>query len=369
MVLTNDKTMLKLHTGAVFLDPEDILNEHLDMVDNEILNLIDNEIKNENFEFTTPLYDMMKYHMGWLDKDLKDVNQYRGKRFRPTMCLLTYSAISGVYKKAIPGAIAVELIHNFSLIHDDIEDMDEERRHKPTVWKLWGIPQAINVGDGMHVLANLAVLKLREANVTDSKIIDVLEILNNVIIRLCEGQYLDMCFEDKMDITIDMYVEMIKRKTAALIGASTKIGATLATDDEEVVEHFRNFGEKIGVAFQIVDDIIGIWEKTEQTGKPKASDIRNKKKTLPILYAFKKASKSEREFLTRTYEREGKTLDDEEINTVLEILKRVRAKEYSKKIARQYEEDALSELSRTGIENESMDKLKALAKFLVRRNY
>ncbi len=353
------------------MDPESILNEHLDLIDNEVLDLIDNEIKNanKNLTFRMPIYDMMKYHMGWLDEDLKEVNQYRGKRFRPTFCLLTYSAICGVYGKVISGAAAIEIIHNFSLIHDDIEDMDEERRHKPTVWKLWGIPQAINVGDGMHVLANLAALKLKEVDVTDSKIVDILEILNNTIIKLCEGQYLDMSFENKIDITIDMYVEMIKRKTAALIGASTKIGATLATEDEEVVEHFKQFGEKIGVAFQIVDDIIGIWEKTEQTGKPKASDIKNKKKTLPILYAFKKASKSEREFLVKTYQKDKKTLDGEEINRVLGILKRVGAKEYSKKIAKQYEEEALSELSRTGIENESMDKLRVLAKFLVRRNY
>jgi geranylgeranyl diphosphate synthase type I len=338
---------------------EAVLSEHLNMIDREIKKNFENRI------FPRPLYDMMKYHLGWLDENLKEAHQYRGKRFRPTLCLLTYNALSGVYDKALPAAAAIELIHNFSLIHDDIEDMDEERRHKPTVWKLWGIAQAINVGDGMHVLANLAALRLKELNVTSSKIVEVLEILNRSIIDLCEGQYLDMCFEDKLDITTKMYLEMISRKTASLVEASTLIGATLATEDEKVVEHFRKFGRNIGTAFQIVDDIIGIWEK--KTGKPKASDIRNKKKTLPILYAFEKASKKERRLLVQTFKKEK--LSEDDISNVLGVLENVAAYEYSKNIAESYESRGLEELSSTGIENEAMKKLKMLAEFLVKRKY
>lgn len=338
---------------------EAVLSEYLDVIDSEIRKNFENRI------FPRPLYDMMKYHLGWLDENLKEAHQYRGKRFRPTLCLLTYNALSGVYDKALPAAAAIELIHNFSLIHDDIEDMDEERRHKPTVWKLWGIAQAINVGDGMHVLANLAALRLKELNVTSSKIVEVLEILNKTIIDLCEGQYLDMSYEGRVDITTKMYLEMISRKTASLVEASTLIGATLATEDEKTVEHFRKFGRNIGIAFQIVDDIIGIWEK--KTGKPKASDIRNKKKTLPILYAFEKASKRKRRLLVQTFKK--KKLYEEDISNVLEILENVSAYEYSKNIAESYENKALKELSSTGIENNAMKKLKLLAEFLVKRKY
>ncbi len=338
---------------------EAVLSEHLNMIDSEIKKNFKSRIS------PRPLYDMMKYHLGWLDENLKEAQQYRGKRFRPTLCLLTYNALSGVYDKVLPAAAAVELIHNFSLIHDDIEDMDEERRHKPTVWKLWGIAQAINVGDGMHVLANLAALRLKELNVTSSKIVEVLEILNRTIIDLCEGQYLDMSYEDKLDITTKMYLEMISRKTASLVEASTLIGATLATEDEKIVEHFRKFGRNIGIAFQIVDDIIGIWEK--KTGKPKASDIRNKKKTLPMLYAFEKASNKEKRLLVQTFKKEK--LCEEDISDVLEILENVSAHEYSKNIAESYETKGLKELSSTGIENEAMEKLKMLAEFLVKRKY
>jgi len=331
--------------------------------------MIDAEINRafNGHDFPKPLYDIMKYHLGWLDEELKHVDQYGGKRFRPTLCLLTYNAIGGVYDKALPAAAAIELIHNFSLIHDDIEDMDTERRHKPTVWKLWGVPHAINVGDGMHVMANLAALRLNELNVTHSKIVDVIGILNRTVMDLCEGQYLDMSFEGRTDVTTDMYLEMISRKTAALIEASTFIGAVLATNNEELAGHFRKFGRKIGIAFQIVDDIIGIWQRTEKTGKPTASDIRNKKKTLPILYAFEKASKKNRKLLTDTYKKD--VLSDEDVTNILNVLEDVDAREASQKIASKFEREALEELNRSRVQNEAMDKLKALANFLVNRTY
>lgn len=340
---------------------EDLLSEHLKMIDGEIKRVFENRV------FPEQLYDMMKYHLGWLDEDLEKVEQYRGKRFRPTLCILVYNALSGVYDKALPAAAAIELIHNFTLIHDDIEDMDEERRHKATVWKLWGVSQAINVGDGMHVLANLAALRLEELNVTSSKIVEVMRILNETIISVCEGQYLDMSFEDRLDITIDMYLGMIRRKTAALVEASTWIGAILATEDKEKINSFRNFGRNIGMAFQIIDDILGIWEKAEQTGKPKASDVRNRKKTLPILYALEKAPRKERKRLMDIYKKDK--LTEEDINAVLHILASIGAYDYSKKKAEEFERAALKELDKTKIENEAMENLRALTEFLIRRKY
>ena len=344
------------------MEGEEILLEHVDMVDSEIERCIGQR------RFPSQLYNMMKYHLGWVDEKFKETKRYRGKRFRPTLCLLSYKAISGVYDKALPAAAAIELIHNFSLIHDDIEDMDEQRRHRPTVWKLWGIPHAINVGDGMHVLANLCALRLREVNVTDAKIVDVLEILNKTVMELCEGQFLDMEYEKRIDITINMYLKMISKKTAALIEASTHIGAILATENRKIIEKFRLFGHNIGMAFQIIDDIIGIWGKEEKTGKPKASDIRNKKKTLPIIYAMEKTKKKDKKFLTNVYKR-SKKISEEDISRILEILEKYGAREFSINIAKEYEKKALENLNKTGLENSSIEKLKKITEFITSRKY
>jgi len=341
----------------VQMECEEILNGYVDLIDNEI------KLAFEEYAFPGKLYGMMQYHLGWLDEKLEKVERYRGKRFRPTMCLLTYKALSGVIEKALPAAAAIELVHNFSLIHDDIQDRDETRRHRPTVWKLWGEAQAINAGDGMHALANIAALRMRKRNVTDSSALDVLEILNSTIIKLCEGQFLDMSYEENLNVTPEMYLEMIYRKTGALIEASTGIGAMLGTVDVKKIEHFSNFGSRIGTAFQIRDDIIGIWE--EETGKPKASDIRNRKKTLPILYAFEKEGSGE---LKDMYSGRKK-LNEREVDRVLDLLEDVKAHQYAQKVAKKYEEEALSELKKTKVKNEAINCLNTIALFLVRRRY
>lgn len=339
---------------------EEILREHLEMIDGELRRVF------SEHKAPKQLYDMMKYHLGWLDENLRPAEQYGGKRLRPTMCLLTYNSLSGVYDKALPAAAAVELVHNFSLIHDDIQDMDEERRHKPTVWKLWGIPQAINVGDGMHVLSNLALLRLEELNITGRKIVELTGILNNTVMELCEGQYLDMSYEGELDIGIDAYLDMISKKTASLIEASVHMGAVLGTNNPKYIEHFRKFGRRIGLAFQIVDDIIGIWGAAEHTGKPTASDIRKKKKTLPVIYTLQEAKKAQKKRLVEIYKGDA---GQAEVDEVLDMMEEIGAYEFAKDMAAKFENEALNELDMTGIENEAMSKLKDLARFLVQRTY
>lgn len=338
-----------------------ILEGHAGIIDREIESLFESRSY-----FQGKLYDMMKYHLGWLGEDLKQVERYRGKRFRPTLCLLAYHSLSGVYDKALPAAASIELIHNFSLIHDDIEDWDETRRGKPTVWKHFGVEHAINVGDGMHVLANLAALRLEKVNVTHAKVVRVLKILNDTVMGLCEGQYMDMSFEAEMRVNLELYLQMIYKKTAALIESSLHIGAMLATDDPEKIEHFKNFGRNIGLAFQIVDDIIGIW--SEKTGKPKASDIKNKKKTLPVIYAMEKASPVEKEYIHRLYSKDG-PLESGEVEEVLDILGKVKAKHFCIKMAKDYESKALNELNSLGIESASVEKIMVVTNFLVTRSY
>lgn len=341
----------------------------MDRIDNALFEWIEKEMQSvlDGRKDPQPLYDMMRYHLGWLDDNLRTISQYRGKRFRPILCILAYYSLSGVYDKALPAAAAIELIHNFSLIHDDIEDRDEERRHRHTVWKLWGEAQAINAGDGMHVLANLAALRLKDKNVTDSTIVEVIQILNETVMFLCEGQYLDISFEDRTDVSTKEYLDMIYRKTAALIEASLGVGSLLATTDEAIIKRFRKFGRDMGMAFQIRDDIIGTWGDTENTGKPKGSDIFNKKKTLPVVYTFENSSGNEKRALLKIYGKEK--LSESDVEFIIDVMDKKGAYDYAQSTASEFEESAMKELKKLKLNDEAMDFFISLFDFLTRRDH
>ncbi len=318
----------------------------------------------ENRKSVGRLYDMMKYHLGWLDDGFTNCRAPRGKSLRSTMCLLACEAISKDYRKALPAAAAVELLHNFTLIHDDIEDGDEKRRHRDTLWKLWGVPQAINTGDAMDIVANLSLLQLNGA-IKPEVMVDIVRLFNETVIELCEGQYLDMDFQNRDDVGVDEYITMISGKTAALIEASTAIGAMVASDDAAIVGRFKTFGRKIGIAFQIRDDILGIWGNPDNTGKSAKNDIRNKKKTLPVLFAME--TSPDRNELKRIYAK--KSLTDDDISRVFDILTKAGSLEYSQKEAKRYKDEALGQFDGLKLHKEPMDKLRAIGLFLVERDY
>ena len=310
------------------------------------------------------LYDMMRYHLGWLDDQFDDCKAPRGKSLRSTMCLLSCEAVCNDYNKALPAASAVELLHNFTLIHDDIEDGDDKRRHRDTLWKLWGVPQAINTGDAMDIVANLSLLQLN-GSIKPEMMVEIMGLFNETVIELCEGQYLDMDFQNRESVGVSEYITMISGKTAALIEASTAIGAMVATDDRDVIDRFKIFGRKIGIAFQIRDDILGIWGDPESTGKSAKNDIRNKKKSLPVIYAMEKSPK--REELKRIYAKER--LSDTDIARVFDILTEAGALEYTQGEAQRYKDEALGQFKGLKLHNAPMDKLMSIALFLVERDY
>ena len=310
------------------------------------------------------LYDMMKYHLGWLDNGFNDCRAPRGKSLRSTMCLLACEAITGDRHKALPAAAAVELLHNFSLIHDDIEDGDEKRRHRDTLWKLWGIPQAINTGDAMDIVANLSLLEL-DGKIQPEMMVEIMRLFNETVIELCEGQYLDMDFQNRTHVSVDEYITMVSGKTAALIEASAAIGAMVATEDRELINRFKVFGRKIGVGFQIRDDILGIWGNPESTGKSAKNDIRNKKKSMPVLYAMEKSK--HREELKGIYAKEK--LSDADIARVFDILTDAGALEYTQGEAQRYKDEAMAQFEGLRLHKEPMAKLSAIGRFLVERDY
>ena len=231
-------------------------------------------------------YNMMRYHLGWADEDFEPQSYPSGKRLRPILCLLACSEVGGDPVQALPPAAGIELLHNFSLIHDDIEDGDEVRRHRATLWAVWGVPQAINVGDGMFALAFQAFHRLPARGVAADRALTAMDQFTEACLALTEGQYLDMSFETRTDVTVSEYMRMIQGKTAALVGASVAIGALVGGANTQQRTNLMQFGHATGLAFQIQDDILGIWGDPSVTGKAAGNDILRRKKSLPLLYAL-----------------------------------------------------------------------------------
>jgi len=308
------------------------------------------------------LYDMMRYHLGWIDEEGRPVAAPGGKLVRPTLCLLSCEAVGGDWRVALPAAAAVELVHNYSLIHDDIEDGDEERRGRATVWRIWGQPQAINAGDAMHSLARLAILRLDERGVPQKNVLRAASILDSTCVELCRGQYLDISYESRFDINIDAYLEMIDGKTAALMACSLELGALLGTEEENLVQRFRRLGRKLGLAYQMKNDVLGIWG-----GESSASDIKKKKKTLPVIYALERAEGKEREELLRIYGK--KTINSKDVERVVQLLRHIGAEEYTEEMAERYYQEAVAELEEAGLSSKAKEELMEVIAFLVERKY
>ena len=230
------------------------------------------------------LMDIITYQLGW-SGDLAGPKA-EGKQIRPLLVLLAAEAGGGDWKKALPAAAAVELIHNFSLIHDDIEDRGEQRRGRPTVWKVWGEAQAINAGDAMFSLASLALSRTWKKPWENPPPCGRSTYFTPWRLRLTQGQYLDIKFEDQDQVEMDHYWQMVGGKTAALLAFSLEAGALCAGLDQEVQGKYRDFGHYLGLSFQVQDDILGIWGNEELIGKSSTGDLVVHKKTLPVLYGL-----------------------------------------------------------------------------------
>src|SRR5205823_4160840 len=208
------------------------------------------------------LYRIIRYHMGWEEPDGRPGPGAGGKALRPALCLLACEAVGGDIDRCLPAAAAIELIHNFSLIHDDIQDQDRERHHRPTVWTVWGVPQGINAGDGLWALANRAFLRGAERGVDAAIILRAYAMLNDACLTMIEGQALDLSFEEGRaagdglaPVTVEAYLDMIARKTGALLAASLGIGALVGSGDALTAAAFHRFGAQLGRIYQVQDDL------------------------------------------------------------------------------------------------------------------
>jgi geranylgeranyl diphosphate synthase type I len=233
------------------------------------------------------------YHLGWCDQDGRPTDSPAGKAIRPGLVFLVADALSGAPERALAGAVAVELVHNFSLVHDDLMDRDRVRRHRPTVWTVWGDATAVLVGDAMLTLAHE---ELGESG--SPYAVRAATALARATRDLIHGQVLDMAFETRNDVGLAECFAMAAGKTGSLLGVSAELGAILAGADETTCAAFRGYGEEVGLAFQLVDDLLGIWGWPERTGKPIFSDLVARKKTLPVVWTVEQGGEAGRELGT-----------------------------------------------------------------------
>ncbi len=330
-------------------------------------NQIDQELRAVLASADSSMYDMLRYQLGWIDEQGNPLLQPSGKALRPTLCLFACEALSGDYQEALPAAAAVELVHNFSLIHDDIQDDDRLRRNRPTVWAVWGKPQAINAGTAMRVLASASMMRLSKLGVTAEKLLAGLCLLDESCLRLIEGQYLDISFEQRLDIGVAEYLKMAQGKTSALISCSLELGASLATQDDQTILAFRDSGVNLGLAFQIRDDLLGVWGNKDKLGKPIGSDILRKKKSYPIVYALEKATGPARQSLLDIYQRP--VVDERACSTVLGILEDLQVRDQAQSMVNAYSRRASSLVEGLFPSSWGRDCFEEIICFLTNRDY
>lgn len=302
-------------------------------------------------------YGQMAYHLGWRDADLQPAQAAAGKMLRPGLvlwaCELALAATeadastrAARHQQALAVAASVELVHNFSLIHDDIEDRDRLRRGRPTNWTLWGEAQTINVGDGMFALARLALWRALPAGLSANLAVQLAALLDQTCLRLCEGQHRDMTSEARATVTPTLYLDTITRKTAALMRTACEMGGRVgAPEDRAIGAALADFGEALGIAFQLRDDLLGIWAASDISGKVAAGDLRRKKMSLPVIQALAVADDDQREELLAIYQAAAEPNEDE-IARILAILDHTEAHAWCRARLADYCEQAQAALHR-----------------------
>ena len=292
------------------------------------------QYQNEIFTYTKSFYKDLqddlyfshKYFLGWIDENGKKSQSF-GKAFRPSLMMLVNESLGGEKNNVLPLAMSIELFHNFSLIHDDIEDRDEIRRNRKTVWKIWGESKGIISGNSMHALASKSINLL--PNKLDHKKIFLRKLISRTCLSVIEGQFLDISYENEFEINVENYLDMIQKKTGALIETSAILGSSLEKTSKKNISNFSLLGKLFGQIFQIKDDYLGIWGDKE-LGKPVGSDILKKKKSLPILHLIQSAEKDDKRIIENIFLSEN--INEHSKDLILKLMEKYKVEFYCKDI-------------------------------------
>ncbi|MBP2479239.1 geranylgeranyl diphosphate synthase type I [Crossiella equi] len=299
------------------------------------------------------------YHLGWWDADGEPVDGNPGKAIRPALVLLSARTVGGRAEDAVPAAVAVELVHNFSLVHDDVMDGDPLRRHRPAAWTVFGTADAILYGDAMLALATRVLARTGSEH--------AVAWLSDYVLALCEGQSADLAFEQRESVDLDECLAMVAGKTGALLGGACALGALAGGGTTGQVESLRQFGEHVGLAFQLVDDLLGIWGDSEVTGKPAGRDLVNKKKSLPVVAALSTGTAAARQLADRYAEAEP--VREEEVPHLAELVEAAGGRRWAQREAGRQVASAIEALEATAGDPSAAADLLALARLVTRRDH
>jgi geranylgeranyl diphosphate synthase type I len=302
------------------------------------------------------------YHLGFADADGTPANGDGGKAVRPALSFLSAEAAGAPVSVGLPGAVAVELVHNFSLLHDDVMDRDLERRHRPTAWALFGVGPAILAGDALHTLAHQVLLEAPET----PQGVEAAAALARATADMIAGQGEDLGFESRLDVSVEECLQMCAHKTGALLSCAASIGAVLAGDSPAVVDALARFGLHLGLAFQAVDDVLGIWGRSEVTGKPAANDLRQHKKSLPVVAALA-AGGPAAEQLARLLA--NGALSEDDVALGVQLVAEAGGRGVAISEAERQLDLALASLGRAPLEPHARDQLTEVARFVTAREF
>ncbi len=290
------------------------------------------------------LYNLLRYHLGWIDREGQPESGVARQSFHSLLALAAGQAVSGDYTPSLPAAAAVELVYNFVLVHNEVQASRGNAGDRPSLWWVWGPAQAINAGDGLHAMGRAAMLRLNDRGLAAEPVLDAIALLDQACLSLCEGQYMDLQFQERLLVTIPEYRDMIGRKTGALTGCAAASGALAAAADPALLDRFQEWGSRLGMAWQITQDTADFWG--EHGDGMTAGNALNKKKSLPLLYTLEKGSTAAKRELGGIYMK--RVLEPPDIARIVAIMEAVDARSYSEKAARELVAQGMAELDAAG---------------------
>jgi len=323
--------------------------------------LVEPAIRSSVGRLAPEVHRVAAYHLGFADQNGNPAETGAGKALRPALAFLSAEAARAPAETAVPGAVAVELVHNFSLLHDDVMDQDGERRHRPTAWALFGVGNAIIAGDALLTLAHQVLVE----DPTPRRVRADHE-LSAATARMIAGQGQDLAFESRLDVSVAECLDMMANKTGALLSCASAIGAVLAGADDGLVSALRSFGLHLGLAFQAVDDVLGIWGRPAVTGKPVANDLRQHKKTLPIVTALTSGHPAGARLATLL---SNGHLDDPQMLAAVGLIEQAGGKVRAIELADRETVLALEALDATDVDGAARGALQEVVRFVTSRDH